>query len=417
MSKIVLKNIGFLTLSQFANYIIPLITIPYVTRIVGINNYGIVEFGITSMLFFSVIVIYGFHTTGTRKVAKLSGDMQLVSKLFSSIISARLILLLISTVGFLIAISTIGKFQEQSKMLFYAFPIILGWAIYPEFIFQGLQKLKVVAIANFSVKLFAAVLIILLVSEKEDFYLILGINSFSQIAVGIITLIYALRKVDGLKFIKVSIKEIIETLKEGANIFLSLFFTRVNSFGVIFILGLLLSEYQLGQFASSLKLITVSQSFLLMPLWALFPHLNELYVKDLGLYRRKFNTFLIAFLIAAVLGSLILFVFPKLVLGLLFGSEYENAAPFLKIMAPILISSVLGYFSLYQGLLVLKKDKLFLKIIVFFGLFSTLCYFMFLESGGLEAAAWIKVLSDFVMAIVGFVIFRKAFSKEEFNRI
>jgi PST family polysaccharide transporter len=146
------KNIGFLTISQAANYIIPLITIPYITRTVGPDIYGWVEFGIVAMLYFSAVIIFGFNTTGTRRVAEHPDDMKKVSKDFSSIVSTRLFLLVLTSLIFVIGMFTIPKFQEQSKLMWYAFPIVIGWAMYPEFLFQGLQKLQVVAIANFVVK-------------------------------------------------------------------------------------------------------------------------------------------------------------------------------------------------------------------------------------------------------------------------
>ena len=285
MAKALVKNIGYLTLSQGANYILPLITIPYVTRVVGPDNYGLIEFGTVVMLYFSAIVIFGFNTTATRKIASQPDSLEHVSQVFSSVVTARILLFTVSLLVFIGCLVWIPSFQEESKMLSFAFPIVLGWMLYPDFLFQGVQKLQFVAFSNFLVKVIAAALIFIVINEPTDFYLVLAINGAAQILVGITLLVSSSRLLPGLRFEFVGQSKVWQEIKEGSYVFFSLFFSRIYFFGSILFLGFMLSDYDLGLFAAGAKLITVAQSFLFLPLFgALFPFLSNFYANHFDDY-------------------------------------------------------------------------------------------------------------------------------------
>jgi len=412
VSKNLFKNIGFLTFSQAANYVIPLITIPYITRVVGPENYGLIEFATVAMLYFTVIVIYGFNTTATRKIAESPTNINKVSYIFSAVFYTRILLLLISSVAFIISIAFIPKFTDNSQLMWYAFPIVLGWALFPDFLFQGLQQLKVIALSNFAIKLSAAVLIFVFLKSKEDFVLVLAINSVAQIAAGLFTLVYAFKLVKGLTFMKVKWRAMKSFLQNGLYVFLSHFFTRVYTFGSIIFLGFMLSDEEVGLFAAGMKLITVSQSFLFLPLFgALFPYLTNLFKTDRKAYSKEFKKAFLAMLAITAISSGVLFIFPEFFIRLVFGDEYLSVAPILRLMAPILIFSTVIQFSLQQGLIVLKKDKTYLYLIVTAGLLSIFLNLLIIPSFKMEGAAIVKLLVDLVLATLGWIFYQKALSK------
>ena len=414
MSKTLFKNIGFLTISQAANYMLPLITIPYITRVVGPENYGLIEFGMVSMLYFSAMVIYGFNTTATRKIAENSDKSSKVSQVFSAVVYTRLLLFLVATVLFVLALLFVPKFTDHAKLMWFAYPIVLGWAIYPDFLFQGLQKLQVVAMANVAIKLFAAIMVFVLLQNPGDFYWVLGINSIAQIGVGLGAFFYAFYSVKGLKLFPPKVKTIFAYLRNGSYVFLSHFFTRIYTFGSIIFLGLLLTDKEVGLFAAGMKLITVSQSFLFLPLFgALFPHLTTLYKTSPVKYLEQFKKALGALLIVSVISSAILMLFPTFFVRLVFGTDYLAVVPYLRIMAPILIVSAISHFSMQQGLIILKKDKVYLIVIVATGCISLALNYFVISEYRLIGAAWVKLGVDVFMAVLGGYFFYKALCKSQ----
>lgn len=409
MAKTLIQNIGFLTISQVANYLLPLITIPYITRTVGLEKYGLIEFATTAMLYFSALVIYGFKTTATRKIAQNPTDMQHVSGVFTAVLYTRLVLFVLSAILFLVCLYFVPEFTRQARPMLAAFPIVLGWALYPDFLFQGLQKLRVVAIANFLVKALAAVLIFVLITSPEDFYLVLAINAVAQVLVGLGVLLLSFKMVNGLALQSFSLAQIVSELKEGVYIFMSHFFTRVYTFGSILFLGFLLSNKEMGLFAASMKLVIVANSFLFLPLsGALFPYLTNLYKTDNLQFNHQFKRLLILMLAVSGLAAVVMALLAPFLVQLVFGKEYAAAAPFLQIMAPVLIFTTISHFAMQQGLVVFNRDKTYLAIIVAVGLSSLLFNYVFISTYGLYGAAYVKVGIEALLALLAWMLFTQA---------
>jgi len=410
------RNIGYMTLSQAANYVLPLVTLPYITRIIGPENYGLVEFATVSMLFLSAIVTYGFIYTGTRKVAELKDAFSRVSRVYSVVMQAKLYLLALVSVLFVILIFAVPQYSLEMQLMLFAFPWVIGWGLYPDFLFQGRQDLGLIALTNTGVKVLGAVLIFTLLHSEEDYPLVVGINSITQISAAAITLIYAYRKYPWLKFTWQSNRLIKAYFRSGFYIFLSHFFTRIFTFGSILFIGFLLPQKELGFFAAALKLITVGQSFLFTPLGSsLYPHLAAKAKNEPALYfkeRRRFQAYLLA---VAVLATLVIVLAQDFWVLLLFGDEYLPAAPALAIMAPAMIFTTLSHFSMKQGLMVLKADGLNLRIFLITGGLSLLLNFVLIEWQGFMGAAWAKLGLEFLLAALGIYYFQKVAKKVKLN--
>lgn len=412
MNKGLFKNIGFLSLSNAANYILPLITIPYITRVVGPANYGLIEFATTAMLYFSAVVIYGYQVTATRKIAEHPDNLQHISQVFSSVLYARLSLFFISLIGFLICMLVLDEFREESLLMWVAFPVVLGWAIYPQFLFQGLQKLQYIAISNFAVKALAAVLIFTLIFSSEDYYLVLGINSLAQIVVAVALLFHSFKAVPGLKLVPINWQEIKKSLGDGSYVFLSSFFMRISQFSSVLFIGFYLTDLEMGLFASGAKLLFVGYSFLFLPLsGALFPYLTNLLKKSKKDYLNRMKRAFWLMLLVTLISTLILIFFPEFFIKLVFGSEYLSGAPYLQILAPILVFSTFSHFSLQQGLIIFKRDKLYLAVVVASGVLAIILNLTLIKSMGASGAAWAKLGSEAFMALLGAIIFWRVYRK------
>ncbi len=391
---------------------LPLVVIPYITRVVGPENYGMIEFATVAMLYFIVLVNYGFATTATRKIAQADHDWNKVSHIFSSVLVTKLFLFLVAAVLFLVTFFAIPKFNENKHLMLFAFPIVLGWALFPNFLFQGLQKLQVIAIANFVVKLFAAILIILLLNNADQYYFVLGINSVAQISVGLFTLIYAFKSLPELRFKWPSLKSVKASLHFSRYVFVSQLFQRLFSFGSVIILGFLLTEFELGIFTASMKLIVVSISFLFLPLHgALFPYLAKLINEDRTRFITIYKKAILVMLAISGFSSIVLYTFPEFFIGLVFGEAFITAVPFVRVMAPIIFLNTLTHFGLNQGVLVLKRDGVYLRIIVTGAIFTVVLNLLFVPSYGLIGASVVKLGIEAIIGFLALILFFREFNK------
>jgi PST family polysaccharide transporter len=388
-------------LAQMANYILPLAVLPYVTRVVGVANYALVEFTTVTLLYFIAIVEYSFYTTITRKIAAVAHNSKKVSFIFSNTMLARALLFGAALTLFSLCMLLIPGFRENQIILWLAFPIVLGWVLYPNFLFQGVQKLKVVALANVAVKGIAALLIFVFVHEKEDFVLVTFINGIAQLVVGAFTFFYAFVALKNLAWVRPKIKAVKAILWEGRHVFISNFFTRVYGFSTVFLGFFILKEQQLGLFAVSAKLISVCQSFLFQPLYgALFPYLSQLFAKDFEAYKKAFKKSLLLLVSATVLATLVLGFSANFAIQLIFGQSYQGAGRVLLIMSPILIIGAFVHMHMQQGLLILKRDKVYMKIVIAAGLASIGLNLLLVPLFDLTGAALVKVAIELVIAIL-----------------
>lgn len=398
-----------MTLSQAANYLLPLITLPYVTRVVGPANYGLAEFATVTTLYFAALVSYGFIFTGTRKIAELKERYARISTVFSVIQQAKLFLLLISTGFFVTLLFAVPRYHQESLLMLCAFPYVIGWALYPDFLFQGRQDLGVIALLNLGIKGLGAVLIFLLIQDREDYIWIVGINSITQIGAALFSLFYAHKRYPWLRFRWQAWTLMKAYLSSGFYMFASQFFTRIYIFGSILFLGFLLPAKDLGIFAAALKLITVGQSFLFMPLGSsLYPHLAQLSKSDPTLYLRQRKRFRNYWILISGAAAVIGILAQDFLIQLLFGEAYQGAAPLLGIMAPVFVFTAISHFSMKQGLMVLKADRANFTVVLLTGAFSVLINYLFIEWQGLPGAAWAKFGLEFCLAMLGALYFRRS---------
>ena len=130
----VLANSAWLIILQVFNTIVPLLTLPYITRVLGTSNYGVFSLALNWVTYFQVIVEYGFGFTGARKVS-IHGDESL-QELYSRIITARIFLLFgtFLTMNILSAVLHVSRAQYISMNIL--FLIILGVAFQLTWLFQ-----------------------------------------------------------------------------------------------------------------------------------------------------------------------------------------------------------------------------------------------------------------------------------------
>ena len=410
----VIKNIGYLALAQGANYVLPLVTIPYLTRVLGPERFGQTEYGTVALLYFSAVVIFGFQTTATRSVAQAQGDTERISALFSGVFWSRLVLFVLTTLVFYLLIRFVPGLARDEALFWAAYPILIGWLFYPEFLFQGIQQLMPVALGNFALKLMAAVLIFLLIHEEGDYLRVLQINAGVQIVIGLALFGLSFKAVPGLALLKPNWLEIKRLISDSTQVFMAHFFTRVYTFSLVLVLGLWVADAELGYYAAGFKLIMVAQSLLFLPLTgALFPYLTAALAQGKEAYLQKFRY---AFLRTAGLGALAS-VFTLLTapfwVKLVFGPGFLEATPYLQIMAPMLFLAAIHHFALQQGLLVLERDGWYLALVIAAGVLTLGLARIFVPEYGGIGAAWVRLLVEGFLAVAGWLVFKMALSRHQ----
>ena len=169
--KVLIKNTIFLSLLQVMRYFIPILVLPYITRIIGVVHFGEISVSISVCLILQIFVDYGFNYIGVREVATHKDNIPYISYLYSSITCARCLIFLVCSVITMLLTYFIPFLAEIRLLVFIAlFPVLFS-IFMPEWIYQGLEEMEFITYIHVLSRIIYVVLIFTLIKEESDYLL------------------------------------------------------------------------------------------------------------------------------------------------------------------------------------------------------------------------------------------------------
>ena len=178
------ENFFSLSILQFVTNVLPVITIPYLTRTIGLEGFGIYVFVLAFINFLDIFVSYGFRVSATDEIAKNSDDIIEVSRIFWTVIFTKLLLLSCSILLLIIGILFIPTLSINSYLIFCGIPLLIGNLLFPVWLFQGLQNMKFITILHLFSKSFFVATIFLCVKDSSDVGIAISLNSSGVLIAG-----------------------------------------------------------------------------------------------------------------------------------------------------------------------------------------------------------------------------------------
>jgi len=360
----VISNTLSLSGLQVANTLLPLITVPYVVRVIGPANYGLIAFAQAFVTYFVLLVNYGFDLSASREIAQVRDDNSKLNEVFWSVLWTKSFLFLVSTLMFAVALTTIPQLRANRQVFMASYLVLVGYVAFPTWLFQGMEKLGMTAILNFIVKLAFTVGIFAFLRDRNQYIVVPLLSSGGQILAGGLAVIYATRKlVPDFKGPKIS--KIIGELKQGWTVFVSTVFINFYTASNTVILGFFAAQEDVGYFTGGLKIVLAIQALVLYPLvQAAYPHIGKLMKeqREKGLaYIKKMSLVIVAVTIPVSVGLLVLAPF---IVRIVLGPEFVPSVYVLRILSPFPV--VIGLSNVWgiQGVLNLNEDRAFLRTII-----------------------------------------------------
>ena len=326
--KTLASNFGYLMLLQIAGYIFPLITIPYLARVIGVEGFGKIAFAAAVIVWFQTVADWGFNYTATREVARNRDNLDKVSEIFSNVLWARLLLMLASFVLLCLLIIVVPYFNENKVILFISFLVIPGHIFFPDWFFQAMERMKYITIFNLISKAIFTALIFIFVSTKSDYILPPLFTSLGFVVSGIVAMYIILIKW-GIRLYPPKTRPIWLTIKGSADVFINNIMPNLyNSFSTV-LLGFISGSVANGLLDAGSKFVNIAQQFMMIIARVFFPFLSRKSDQH-SLYAK-------GSLLIAVLGALILFISAPLIISIFYTPEFEQAVLVLRVMALSLI--------------------------------------------------------------------------------
>lgn len=277
------ENFISLGVIQGINYLLPLLTIPFLFNQLGVERYGLVNFAFAFIQYFLVLTDFGFGLSGTRYIAEHRDDLNAINDFLNSANIARALLTIVSFLAVVVCVLTIPALQPHKWFTFLFLGQVIGNVLNPVWFFQGMEKMKFNTILHITTRLVSILPLFVIVRAPEDYIYIPIFYSLGAIIAGIMSLIF-IRHSFGMKFYFTSIHEIWQTIYDSSKFFLSRLsvslFTNTNSF----VLGLVCGNSAVGYYSLAEKIYVALNSVYGPINGAIFPYMTK--ERNLTLFKK-----------------------------------------------------------------------------------------------------------------------------------
>jgi PST family polysaccharide transporter len=338
--KELIENFASLYILQITNILIPLVTLPYLVRVLGVESFGLVSFAQVFAMFFVMVVDFGFNLSIVRLISVNSENKEKVSEIFSSVIVIKLILLLLSFLLYYGIVNSVERFAKDELLYLYMYGIVIGQGLFPVWFFQGVQKMRYITILNFIVKIVFLALIFLLIHSNSDYLNYPILLSFGYISI-LPFAFYIIKKEFHVVFYIPPIERLVYYTKYSSHFFVSRIALRLYEGGGLFVVGLIAPDVVVGYYAIADKLRGAITSLYSPISQALYPYIAK--ERNVKLYKKLFSIINVL----NILGLMVLFVYTQEILEFVFGGSSETTILFMRIFIFVMVldvpSILLGY--------------------------------------------------------------------------
>lgn len=346
--KTVFANFGYLSLLQIAGYVFPLISMPYLARVIGADGFGKIAFASAIVVWIQTISDWGFNLTATRDVAQNRNDKDKVSRIFSNVLWARCILTILSGLILMVVVLAVPYLRENADIIFVTFLLVPGYILFPEWFFQAIERMKYTTIFNLIIKLIFTISVFIFIHKREDYLIQPLLTTIGYLLCGIGAL-YLILKKWGYTLYKPELTEIHETIRNSADVFINNLMPNLyNSFSVM-LLGFFCGSTANGVYDGGNKFPTIFYNFQSVLSRAFYPFLSRR--PDKHSFYAKLN------IGSALIGAVFLIAISPLVIKIMLGDEFEKSVIVMQILSFSVVFLAMSYTYGTNYLIINHKEK------------------------------------------------------------
>ena len=388
-----------------SNFLFPLITFPYVSRVLGPNGMGISSFAMSIISYFVILATLGSATYGIRACSQVGENKDELSKVTHEIIFINLITMIISYLFLYFCVHFFDGLHENKASIAIASFMILLNVCSVEWFYRGIEKYTYITIVSLLFKLIALVSSFIFIQKTSDYFSFILISVISLSGSGIINLLN-IKKYINFKFYNDY------NLKKHVKPMLIFFFMSlaisVYTYTDSVLLGLLTNLDEVGFYNVAVRIKGILISIVTSLGVVLLPKLS-LYIKK-GMMN-EFSSLLILslrFIVALSLPLVIFFIFfAKETILLLSGEQYFNSIPLLQIsLVAVIIVGITNILGIQMLVPLGKEKKLFVSVLcgALINVVANFTLIPFLSSVG---AAISMVLAEFTILLIQIYFLKK----------
>lgn len=412
--KSIKKNVLLNVIKQSMSILFPLITYPYVSRVLGAGNLGRYSFSDSIVQIIITISLIGIPTYAVREGSMIRNKAKEINDFCSEVFTINCISALLSYILLFIMVVSVERIRVEQVLIFILSINIFSRCLGRDWLNSIFEEYFYISIRFIVVHLIALVLILLLVKKPDDLVKYVVIMALSEFIGNILNIYYTCRKIPYR--LKIS-KNLLRHMKPVFILFCSSIASTIYIRSDITILGFLRPENDVGIYTIASKIYTIVKNVLNAVITTVIPrlsfYLGNKRTGGIEKYNGLLNNLRNALSLLLFPATVGLFCLSKDAMYILGGNEFQSGGTSLQILCIGMILAVFGCFFAHAVLIVNRQENIFFIATVVSALINISMNFVFIPKFGIDGAAFTTVLSELTIVLICGISARKFFANDK----
>ena len=392
------KNLGYQTIYQILITILPLITSPYLSRVLGAYQLGVCSYTTSVVGYFTLFAMLGTTNYGTRSIAAAGKDKIKRSEAFWSIFLLQVGIALICLMAYSIYIIC---FCNANKLIAMIQGIsVIACLIDINWLFFGLEQFKITVVRSSIIRVLSVICIILFVKSDDDTWIYILILVLSTFLSNLVLWLYTSRYV---RFVKISFKMVLSHLEPNIALFLPLLAMSVYHIMDKTMLGVLSDYTQSGFYYNADKIVNITVGIISGFSTVMLPRMTALISKgEIKASNELFRTSLEGTVLVGIAVSFGTAAIANEFEPFFFGPGFDECILLTIVLAPVLIIKSFSFTARYQYLVPHHKEKAYTISVVIGALVNLVFNFVLIPKYGAMGAVIGTLAAELAACIAQF---------------
>ena len=384
---------------QFATFIVPMVTLPYVARVLRPSAFGLVVFAQSFSFVLVVFIDWGFTNWGIRAAAETRDHPERLSDVVHRVRSAQLMLAAVSLPLTAATLLFIPKLDRHPEFLLMAWIAAFASGLSPSWFFLGTEKMRLLTAIQLGFRAAGAALTFVLVKSPGDAWIVMALFTASAVAGWLVSDAMMYRQVH---FRRPALRPALSEVRGSTNIFIgTVAATLYSSFNVV-LLGFFEPSASVAHFGAAERVVRISLTVLGPIGMAVYPRITSLQAAQQRDRARR----LLMIAVAAAAGPALvvaggLMLFAPLIIRVIYGHRFVHASvPILRVLALIIPIGVTGVIC-GTWLLTLHRDRRVAMIVLAAGILNVILGCILTLLFGPIGMAWSVIAAETTAALGG----------------
>lgn len=348
------KNFAYKSALTLSSYLMAFITFPYVSRVLGVERIGLVNFVDNTISYFLLFATMGVNLLGVREIAAVKDDPERRNKVFSNILGLNLLFTLATLLVYILIVSLVPKLNQYSELFYIGSAKILCTAFVMEWFFTGIENFRYITIRSLAIKFLYVLAVFLFVKTRADYRL------YFVLTMGTVVVNAAVNSIYIRRFVRIRGRDLVDLRYLKQNAVLGIYSVMTSmylTFNVMY-LGLVSDNIQVGYYTTAFKVYTVILGLFSAFTNVMLPRMSALlaegekdrFQKLVDKSFRAMCTFSIPMIVCSV-------ILAPQIIYVLSGPGYEGAITPMRIIMPAALFVGIAQVLAIQILTPMKQDK------------------------------------------------------------